>query len=459
MISGDHWGGVFAPMAPIPYGVWAPAPIRPPVIPTYPSHVISGYGKPHDAGHGCTSSWIYPPAPMPHHVAPAPATWYIPPPQWAFAPVATLPFAESHALQCGLAAAPQGVSEPHKVRNATVHRPKPAAQTVEESAVHLSGYASEAFWRASAELLGLRRRPRTERLRSPAVSPSYDPPALVPDVASADLRSPRGSECSSEPSTPLAVRKPSAAKVQSDLSDSTESLGVAEAVGSLSLSEGALPNAPFKANARSIGTQQDGQTFPSLASCGLAFIGTPSNKRTALSPGSREYSPLFGEPSPAFRRFVHQVLSQTLVSPTALLLALYYVRRQLPSIIGVGAGVSDEEMAALSLYAHPPSSAPFKLLTLGLMLANKYLDDNTFLNKTWHEVTGIPLAEINRMEAYFLCRTQYNIDVPQEPWHLFLLRIRSRELFNVVDTKESSRLDRVVGDLLADTYSTRGKHV
>lgn len=458
MISTGQWGGVFAPMAPMPYGVWAPAPPRPPVLPSYPSHVVPGYGKPHDAGHGCPSGWIYPPAPVPHHVAPAPATWYVPPPQWAFAPVAPMPFAEAYALQCGLAAAPQGVSEPHQVGSVTEHLPAPATQTVEESAVRLSGYASEAFWRTSAELLGLRRRTRTERSRSPAVSPSCDPPALVPDVASADLRSPRGSECSSEPSTPLTVRKPSAAKVQSDLSDSVESLGIADATGSLSLSDGAVQNAPLKAHARSIGMQQDGHTFPSLASCGLALIGTPAKKRAALSPSGREYSPLFGEPSPAFRRFVHQVLSQTLVSPTALLLALYYVRRQLPSIIGVGAGGSDEELSASSLYVQPPSSAPFKLLTLGLMLANKYLDDNTFLNKTWHEVTGISLAEINRMEAYFLCRTQYNMDVPQDEWHLFLLKIRSRELFNAVDAEESSHLDSVVDDLLANACSTRGKH-
>ena len=30
-----------------------------------------------------------------------------------------------------------------------------------------------------------------------------------------------------------------------------------------------------------------------------------------------------------------------------------------------------------------------------MMLANKYLDDNTYTSKTWSSMTGIPLNEMN----------------------------------------------------------------
>ncbi|CAO1619128.1 unnamed protein product [Sympodiomycopsis kandeliae] len=131
-----------------------------------------------------------------------------------------------------------------------------------------------------------------------------------------------------------------------------------------------------------------------------------------------------GEVNPAFRRFAHQVLSQTLLSPTAFLLALLYALR-VPLLVVDENGSVDPE--ALEVFASPPSAAPFKLFTLGLMIANKHLDDNTFLNKTWNEVTGIPLAELNRMEQYYLMRSNYEISLPEKTWISFLQAAKHRE--------------------------------
>lgn len=131
-----------------------------------------------------------------------------------------------------------------------------------------------------------------------------------------------------------------------------------------------------------------------------------------------------GEVNPAFRRFAHQVLAQTLLSPTAFLLALLYALR-VPRLAIDSFGNVDAE--ALEVFASPPSAAPFKLFTLGLMIANKHLDDNTFLNKTWNEVTGIPLAELNRMEQYYLMHCNYEISIPEQTWSYFLCAVRQRE--------------------------------
>ncbi|PWN23101.1 hypothetical protein BCV69DRAFT_107966 [Microstroma glucosiphilum] len=130
------------------------------------------------------------------------------------------------------------------------------------------------------------------------------------------------------------------------------------------------------------------------------------------------------ESSPAFRRFAHQVLAQTLLSPTAFLLGLLYALR-IPLIAVDTQGRIDPE--AVEVLASPPSAAPFKIFTLGLMIANKHLDDNTFLNKTWNEVTGIPLTELNKMEQYYLIRSNYEIALPDRIWVSFLKRVQRRE--------------------------------
>lgn len=57
----------------------------------------------------------------------------------------------------------------------------------------------------------------------------------------------------------------------------------------------------------------------------------------------------------------------------------------------------------------------------------EHLDDHTFTASTWHDVTGIPLLELNRMEAYFLARCGFEVTVPERVWIAFLKRLRSRE--------------------------------
>ncbi|KAJ3203448.1 hypothetical protein HDU82_006570 [Entophlyctis luteolus] len=48
------------------------------------------------------------------------------------------------------------------------------------------------------------------------------------------------------------------------------------------------------------------------------------------------------------------------------------------------------------------------LITFGFMLANKILDDHTFTNRTWSDVTKIPLEELNRYEICFMNLLNHN---------------------------------------------------
>jgi hypothetical protein len=53
----------------------------------------------------------------------------------------------------------------------------------------------------------------------------------------------------------------------------------------------------------------------------------------------------------------------------------------------------------------------FRLLVCALMLAMKFLVDNTYSNKTWAKLANIPLREINLTEMEFVTQIKYNLAV------------------------------------------------
>ncbi|GAB1525608.1 hypothetical protein RhiTH_008771 [Rhizoctonia solani] len=143
--------------------------------------------------------------------------------------------------------------------------------------------------------------------------------------------------------------------------------------------------------------------------------------------------------------FVHAVLSQTLASPQCAALGLYYLVR-LPVRIGSAAvrsaaplwnvaldadghtaytSVQDRERAARAgfvaeLYGPGGEDVPYRLAALALMLGNKWLDDHTFTNKTWHEVTHLSLARLTALEQRALECFNYSLGVPNDEWRAWL---------------------------------------
>lgn len=91
---------------------------------------------------------------------------------------------------------------------------------------------------------------------------------------------------------------------------------------------------------------------------------------------------------------VHSLLLSTLLQPSAVFLALWYITR-LPvymNAVPLGPDLYKESGLRVALFGESfngfgkevaEASAPFRLIVLGCMLANKWLDDHTFSNKTW----------------------------------------------------------------------------
>ncbi|KAI9795429.1 MAG: hypothetical protein M1833_007028 [Piccolia ochrophora] len=120
-------------------------------------------------------------------------------------------------------------------------------------------------------------------------------------------------------------------------------------------------------------------------------------------------SPLVSEaiPSLGFRKWVTTILSTTQVSQNVILLALMFIYR----------------LKKLNPTVKGKPGSEFRLLTVALMLGNKFLDDNTYTNKTWAEVSGISVQEIHIMEVEFLSNMRYSLYTSESEWREWHLKL------------------------------------
>ncbi len=88
----------------------------------------------------------------------------------------------------------------------------------------------------------------------------------------------------------------------------------------------------------------------------------------------------------AFRKFISQILSSTRLPSTTILLGMNYLAKRI-------------NMMNLMPQRKPMTDGQiWRQLTVALLLGSKFLDDNTFQNRSWSEVSGIPVREINTLE-------------------------------------------------------------
>ncbi|KAK0643363.1 hypothetical protein B0T16DRAFT_331549 [Cercophora newfieldiana] len=94
----------------------------------------------------------------------------------------------------------------------------------------------------------------------------------------------------------------------------------------------------------------------------------------------------------AFRKFVSQILTSTRLPSTTILLGMNYLSKRVNMMNPGGQGGQP----------HYTEGQVWRMLTTALLLGSKFLDDNTFQNKSWSEVSGIPVQELNTLEYEWL---------------------------------------------------------
>ena len=126
--------------------------------------------------------------------------------------------------------------------------------------------------------------------------------------------------------------------------------------------------------------------------------------------------------SPHFVQFMQKVLETTQVSQSVIVLSLHYIFR-----------LKERNRLTSSL----PGSE-FRVAIAALMMANKFVDEyvcvinlhcmlvltrhpsNTYTNKTWSDVSGIPLEEINKMEREILLGIDFSLYVNKTTYESWL---------------------------------------
>ena len=96
---------------------------------------------------------------------------------------------------------------------------------------------------------------------------------------------------------------------------------------------------------------------------------------------------------PSFRKWVHQVLCATRLPSATILLSMFYLSSRMTMLAGIP----------------KTDSHLFRLLTIALVLGSKFLDDNTFINRSWSEVSGIPVADLNELEMEWLVAIEFKL--------------------------------------------------
>ncbi|OCF42796.1 hypothetical protein I317_03398 [Kwoniella heveanensis CBS 569] len=121
------------------------------------------------------------------------------------------------------------------------------------------------------------------------------------------------------------------------------------------------------------------------------------------------------KPTSTFVNFILDMIQRMTISPTALVTAVWFLTG-----LGLheGDGLKGSQLRAFlrEFRSYEAESIERRVATLGLLLAGKWLDDNSFLTKSWCEVTTIPVVQLDKMERCALADLHYSLHVPVSSW-------------------------------------------
>jgi hypothetical protein len=142
--------------------------------------------------------------------------------------------------------------------------------------------------------------------------------------------------------------------------------------------------------------------------------------------------------SPAFRKFVSGLLSSTRLPSTTILLGMNYLARRMNMLNAAGPYKATDGVV-------------WRMLTIGLLLGSKFLDDNTFQNRSWSEVSGIAVSELNTLEHEWLDAMGWSLYVNLDESNDFKAWMDSWKEWREAKTSNAKQLSIALHLLLQST--------
>ncbi|KAJ2816312.1 hypothetical protein IWW50_006543 [Coemansia erecta] len=126
----------------------------------------------------------------------------------------------------------------------------------------------------------------------------------------------------------------------------------------------------------------------------FAKLWMPRSPREALQP---------------FQTFCCELLRSTQIAVPIVMLALLYVNRFKLRYPGLTGGNGSE----------------YRMFVVALMLASKFLEDNTFTTQTWSEVSHLPARELAIMQRELLVALDHRLHVADTEYNSWIARLQT----------------------------------
>lgn len=144
------------------------------------------------------------------------------------------------------------------------------------------------------------------------------------------------------------------------------------------------------------------------------------------------------KPWDALILFVERVLNQTRLPSSTVILGITYLAQRLAFESTSYGAAPDAPLL--------PMNQLYEYLTISLILANKFLDDNTFTNTSWSDISGILRHDLNVSERDWLKKLGYSLHLnplEQKGWSTWRKAWETWE-FDVTGKTNSSLLTPVL---------------
>ncbi|KAJ2853065.1 hypothetical protein J3B02_003303 [Coemansia erecta] len=110
-----------------------------------------------------------------------------------------------------------------------------------------------------------------------------------------------------------------------------------------------------------------------------------------------------------FQAFCYELLRSTQIAVPIVMLTLLYVNKFKQRFPGL----------------HGGSGSEYRMFVVALMLASKYLEDNTFTTQTWSEVSHLPAKELTIMQREFLMALDHRLHVPKTEYSAWITQLQT----------------------------------